>query len=266
MHKAPILAVTLAIAAPAAARNEERDLCADRPGLGTPACTLEQGRAAIELGIGDWTRDQEGPVRSDTLQFGTMLLRVGLSHSTEAQFGWVAFGHVRKRESTTRSVSTQSSVGDITLALRHNLRNPDGSDLSLALMPYLTLPTGGGAIGAGDWGMGLIVPVTIETGGAASFALTARIDAVPDSDRAGRHLGYGAVAGLGLHLSDALSTNAELSLYRDRDPTGHATRGVGGISFAWQDSSDSQWDIGANIGLNRETPDFQCSIGYMRRF
>lgn len=147
-----------------------------------------------------------------------------------------------------------------------NLQNPDGSGVSLALMPYILLPVGGEAIGAGDWGAGLIVPVSVEMGGSASFALTGQLDAAPDADRDGRHFGYGTIAGLGLALSDALSASAELSLYRDRDPAGHATLALTGLSAAWQDSADSQWDIGANVGLNDDSPDVQIAFGYARRF
>lgn len=260
------LALAVAFATPAMAQDEARSLCADRPGLGTPACTLDKGRIALEVGIGDWTRDEAGPIRSDTIQIGAAVVRAGLTDSLEAQLGWTAFGHTRLRDSMTGTVIKDSGVGDVTLALRQNLHNPDGSGLSLALMPYALLPVGGAAIGAGDWGAGLIVPMSVEVSDSASFALTAQLDAAPDADRDGRHFGYGAVAGFGLALTDALSASAELSLYRDRDPTGSATRALTGLSVAWQDRGDTQWDIGANIGLNDESPDVQIALGYVRRF
>lgn len=268
--KAPYMrsltALTLVLATPALAQADARALCADRPGLGTPACTLDKGRVAVEIGIGDWTRDEAGLIRNDTIQAGEVVLRAGLSASLEVQLGWTAFGHTRQRDATTATVTKDSGVGDVTLAVRQNLRNPDGSGVSLALMPYVLLPVGGEAIGSGDWGAGLIVPMSVEMSDGLSFALTAQLDAAPDEDRDGRHFGYGAVAGLGLALSDALSASAELSLYRDRDPDGHATQALTGLSVAWQDSEDSQWDIGANIGLNEESPDIQIALGYVRRF
>lgn len=266
MRKLPAFAMTLALAAPAMAQDGARSLCADRPGLGTPACTLDKGRVALEVGIIDWTRDEAGPVRSDTIQTGAAVLRAGLTDSLEAQLGWTAFGHTRRRDMMTGTVVKDGGVGDITLAVRQNLHNPDGSGISLALMPYALLPVGGAAIGAGAFGAGLIVPMGVEVSDSVSFALTAQLDAAPDADRDGRHLGYGAVAGLELALSDALSASAELSLYRDRDPTGSATRALTGISVGWQDSGNTQWDIGANIGLNDESPNVQIALGYVRRF
>jgi len=59
---------------------------------------------------------------------------------------------------------------------------------------------------------------------------------------------------------------AELSLTRDRDPAGHATEALAGLSAGWQATADSQWDIGAHVGLNRDSPDLQLYFGFARRF
>ena len=64
----------------------------------------------------------------------------------------------------------------------------------------------------------------------------------------------------------AVSAAVELSLTRDRDPGGHATEALAGVSLGWQPGADSQWDIGVNAGLNRDSPDVQLYAGYVRRF
>lgn len=254
----------LAAAAPASAA-EGRDLCPDRPGLGTPACTVEPGRVVLELGLGDWTRDSDSAQRSDTVVMGDALLRIGLTPSLEAQVGWTALGTVRERDRASGVVSRATQAGDVTLALRQNLRSPDGSGFSLAVMPYAALPVGGRAIGAGDWGGGLLVPLGVEAG-ALSIGFTPHVDAAVDGDGDGRHLAYGSVAGIGFDLSDAVSVAAELSLARDCDPAGRTTEALAGFSAGWQVGENSQWDVGANIGLNRDSPDMQLSFGFARRF
>jgi hypothetical protein len=134
--------------------NDLRDLCADRPGLGTPACTLDKGHFMVELGIADWARDRDDSVRTDAVTVGDALLRIGLTDSLEAQVGWTAFGHVREKDRISGLAKGVSEVGDVTLALRQNLRNLDGSGFSVALMPYAALPAGGEPVAAGDWGRG----------------------------------------------------------------------------------------------------------------
>lgn len=250
----------------AAAPAMARDLCPDRPGLGTPACTLDPGRIQIEVGMMDWTRDRQPDSRTDTIIAGDTLLRIGIDNQTEAQIGWTAYGHVRTRDRLTGAVDRNGGTGDVTLAIRRNLANPDGSGLSLAVQPYVTLPTGGSAIGAGDWGAGLIAPVSYDLPGGLQLGVTPQIAAAVDSDGDGRHLMYGSVVGLGFDLSDAVGATMELAAYRDRDPAGHSTQALAGFSVGWQPGDDTQFDAGTNIGLNRDTPDIELYFGITRRF
>jgi hypothetical protein len=145
-----------------------RPLCPDRPGLGTPACTVDQGHLVAEMGAVDWSLDRADGERNDSWTFGDLLLRYGVSANTEVQLGWTALGAVRVREGGT--VTHSSGIGDTTLAVRQNLAHPDGSGFSVAVMPYATLPTGGQTIGAGDWGAGVILPLSYSLND--TFALT----------------------------------------------------------------------------------------------
>jgi len=269
MHRLALALTLSALAAPAWAELPDapplRDLCPDRPGLGTPACTLDAGRVMVELGLGDWTRDKAGAVRTDTIAAGDALLRFGLNDHLEAQIGWTAYGHVRTRDAATDIIDRASGTGDMTLALRQNVRNPDGSGISIAAMPYATLPVGGHAIGAGDWGAGLLIPMSFDLGG-ISLELVPEIDAAVDEDRHGRHLGYGSVVGLTFPLTDSVSASTEVSLYRDRDPSGHATEALAGLSAGWQANDDLQLDLGVNLGLNAESADTELYFGIARRF
>lgn len=271
MHRLAIALILSSLSAPARADviapppPSPRDLCPDRPGLGTPACTIDAGRVVVELGLGDWTHDKSGPMRTDTIIGGEALVRIGLNDGLEAQIGWTAYGYVRTRDLSTGTIDKSAGTGDVTLALRQNLRSPDGSGFSVAAMPFVSLPVGGKAIGAGDWGAGLLVPISFDLGG-ISLALTPEIDAAADSDGKGRHLSYGSVVGLGFSLTDAISASTEISIHRDDDPTGHITEALAGLSAGWQPDDDLQFDIGLNIGLNAASADTELYFGIARRF
>lgn len=243
---------------------QPRELCPDRPGLGTPACTTDKGQIVVELGVGDWTRDSDAGTTSDVVTVGEWLIRVGVTDSLEAQLGWTSYGHARIRQ--TGSVTKDSGNGDVTIALRQNLRNPDGSKTAIAVMPYVTLPAGASPLGAGDWGAGLLVLMSFELPQGLSLALTPRIDAAVDSDGEGRHLAFGSVIGLGFAISDAVSGAAELSVVRDCDPHSHDTTTLAGLSLGWQPDDDLQLDAGINLGLNRNSPDSEIYFGIVRRF
>ena len=259
-----ILFAALAIGTPALA-TDERDLCPDRPGLGTPTCTVDAGKLVLELGLADWTLDRSPDGRTDSWAFGDILLRAGLTPSLEVQLGWTALGHVRERDRMAGNTTSLTRTGDVTIALRQNLHNPDGSGVSIAVMPYATLPVGGAGVGAGDWGAGLLVPASFDLG-AVSLGVTPHIDAAVDADGEGRHLAYGSVVGLGFNMSEDVSAAAELSFTRDDDPGGGSTEALAGLSLGWQPDADSQWDVGVNAGLNRDSPDVELYAGYVRRF
>lgn len=265
MFRSIILFAALAAATPAFAAEGQREFCADRPGLGTPACTVEPGTIMLEIGLADWTLDRNSDTRTEVWTFGDALLRAGLTPSLEVQLGWTMLGHIRERDRATGGENSGTRTGDVTIALRKNLSNPDGSGVSVALMPYATLPLGGEGVGAGDWGAGLILPASFDLG-ALSLGLTPHVDAAVDGDGDGRHLAYGSVVGLGFNLSDDISMAAEVSLTRDRDPGGHSTEALAGLSAGWQPDDDSQWDVGANVGLNRDSPDVELYFGFARRF
>jgi hypothetical protein len=257
-------AATLAFCAQAAQAQETREFCPDRPGLGTPACTIDRGRAALELGLLDWTHDSESGVETDDVSTADLLLRYGLTDSLEVQLGWTAYTHGRARFAGV--TESADGVGDVLVALRQNLLNPDGSGFSIAVMPYVTLPAGSDGIGAGDWGGGLIVPMSQELAGGFSLQFTAEADAAVDADGDGRHFAYGGVIGLGIPITDAIGATAELSAGRDEDPSGHSSEILAGLSAGWMPSDDFQLDVGANIGLNDSAADVQLYLGIAKRF
>lgn len=260
------LSVALFAGIGTAAAQELRPLCPDRPGLGTPACTVDRGHIVAELGGMDWSLEHDGAERVDSWTLGDMLLRYGVTDDLEVQAGWVAFGSVRTRDRITGSTAHSTGTGDVTLALRRNLSHPDGSGFSTAVMPYATLPAGGMTIGAGDWAAGLIVPVSYSLNDTFGVALTPEVDAAVDEDRRGRHLAYGSAIGLSAALTGSISSTLEIEAMRDEDPSGSSTEKLASLSFAWQPQGNLQIDAGAVAGLNKASPDLELYVGITRRF
>ncbi len=253
-------------ATPVAAWGQERDYCPARPGLGTPACTTPPGRVSVETGISDWTRDATPDARSDMFVFGDTLVRIGVSDTVEAQVGWTPFGRVRARDTATGTVTTSRGVGDLYVGFSANLANPDGSGFSVAIQPFATLPVGGQTLGAGDWGAGIVLPMSYDLDDRINLQFTGEVDAAVDGDRSGRHLAYSGTAGIGYALSDTLGATVEVQGARDDDPAGRSTQWLGAVSLGWMRSERLQLDVGANVGLNRDAPDAQVYFGIARRF
>jgi hypothetical protein len=257
-----LLAIALLwLARPAFA--QERDFCAERPGQTTPPCTLAPGDVMIESAGASWTVTRDSSQRSDEITIGSSLLRIGLTSRLEAQAGWTPFGieHVRDRLSG-RSL-TRTGTGDVTLGLIYGLAGANGP---VSLQTFVSLPTGGSAIGAGDWGAGARLPIAFSISPKLQVSLTPEVDAAVNASGNGRHLAYGGAAGIGLPLSAALNLGADVAVFRDEDPEGAATHETGGFSLAWQESANTQFDVGGIVGLNRSSPDVGLYFGIAHRF
>lgn len=260
----PFALTALLIATPTFAQTvpDEGDeaICADRPGIASSTCTVPASRVQVELAI-DWSFQEDGADRTDTLLAGAALVRIGVGARTEVQAGWTAYGRVRDRSGGVRS--RDEGAGDAMIGVRH--RFFERGKLSAAIQGRVSLPVGGSAIGAGDWSVDLLLPVEVELG--SSYLLfSPSVSAAADADRRGRHLAYGGAFGFGFNLSERLSAQLDLSIARDDDPLGASTEALAGLGLAYGVNDDLQLDIGANVGLNRDSADLQIYVGAASRF
>lgn len=245
-----------------------RDFCPDRPGLVTPPCTIDPGHFSLETGIAQWTLDKQDGARTDSFTFGDELLRYGLGPSTEVQVGWQAFGIQRTRDADG-TVTHSRGTGDVRLAVRQNLKHPDGSGFSIAAMPYVTLPTGRGPLGAGTWAAGMLVPVSYKLTDSLSLTGTAEIDHAANSSGEGHHLAYSGIAGVQVSPIKTVTIAAEVMAQRDEQSSGGAADArsseLAGLSVAWMRSETLQLDAGANVGLHHAA-DVSLYAGVAKRF
>ena len=260
MRLVPFIALLL-VAGPAQAQL--RDFCASRPGLGTPACTVDPGHVVVEVGLADWTLENSDDARTDTIIGGDIAVRIGLDDKTEALIGWTSFGQTRVRDKAAGTVTRNNGIGDITLGIRRSLSGPDGP---VAIQPYVTVPVGGDAIGAGDWSAGVVIPIGFEFGRDVQLSFSPQVEAAVNESRSGRHLAYGSVVGLSAPLAKGLSGAIEFQATRDEEPAGKTTQLLASASLAWLLSESTQLDVGGVAGLNSDSPDVQLYFGISRRF
>jgi len=187
-----------------------------------------------------------------------------VTDTVELRLEWTPVGIVRDRSGG--AIERATRVGDVTLGAKVNLAHPDGSKLSFALQPYVTLPVGRMPVGAGDWGAGLVAPLTYDLNDSINLELTPEIDAAVDQDGHGRHLAYSGVAGINLALSKQVTLALENQVIRDDDPAGATTQDRAGLSLAWKARDDLQFDAGGVAGISGGAPVAELYIGLSRRF
>lgn len=260
MSKLWFLVPGLLIAAPVLAQADPR-FCPSRPSLGSSACTTEPGQVQLEVSALDWQHDRSVSEQDDTLLVGDFQARIGIGPTTEAQVGWTPYGQDRSRD-PGGALHRQDGIGDVMLGIRQNLHNPDGKGLSYGVEASLSLPTGGRAIGAGDWGAGVDVPVTYRVSKLLSLALTVEADAAVNASHAGRHFAGDTIVTAGIHPVTNVTLYTEAELLRDLDPSGHTSQAFAAEGMAIKTSKRSSIWAEAVAGLNDASPDLRVFSGF----
>jgi hypothetical protein len=244
-------------AAPALA--QDRDFCANRPGLGTPPCTLAPGSAMIETGVAEWNHSADSNATDDSETFGELLLRVGVSQSAEVQLGLTSFTLDRVRDRASGMATRTSGVGDVFLGVRRGVAGPNGP---VAVEAFVSAPPGH----IGRWTVGVLLPANVGLPDGFQLALTPEVDLAADADRGGRHIAYGGVIGLSRNVSTKVSLAGEFGAFEDADPAGHSLDARLAGSVAWQATPRLQLDFEADAGLSAGAPDRALMIGFADRF
>jgi hypothetical protein len=262
---AAAVAVLLLGSSSARAQEAERDLCANRPGRGSPPCVLNAGRFQAEASTVDFTHDRQGDATTDTILYGDLNLRLGIISTGEAELSFSPY--IQTRTKGAGGVLRSTGYSDLTLTWRQSLKNPDGSGVSIALQPFVTAPTGKAGFGAGGWQGGLTVPMSFALPSGFSLALTPELEAVRNAESSGSHLSATGVVGLS-HPVGPVTLGAEYYVNVDQDPSGRTTTETFDFTGAWipPGLKNTQFDVGVNAGLDHNAPGYEVYTGIAHRF
>jgi len=264
---APAMVATLLALAPGRARAEDqglRDFCAERPGRATPTCIVDQGHAMLEVDVLDLTRNRDAGLTDESLVALSPHLRVGLTPNIEWGVSFIPFTQSR---APGAAKATLRGTGDTTLNLKINLMNPSGAGPSVALLPFVSLPTAQHGLGAGGFQGGLVAPVALALPDGFSLSLDPEVDAVRNGTGGVRPV-YVSALSLSHALTAQLSGAVELWASAEHAPDGWEKHATADLALAWIPKARPylQLDAGVNLGLNRSTPDVQAYVGASRRF
>lgn len=266
-----ILFLAALIASPLAAQpaavptasNAAAPICTDRPTKSNFACTVPKRLFQIEADGFNWLQGSGSGTRTDQLLFTNPTIKYGLSDSSDVQLNWVPFSLVRSRDAAGR-VTTLSGVGDVTLRFKQRLTSADGA-VQLAILPFVKLPTARLGIGNGKVEGGIAVPINISVPGGWTFTLGPQLDVLSDSDGNGRHVGVTGLINIARQFGKITLYN-EIWTSQSCDPGGRVSRYSYDVAVAWLAQPTLQFDIGANVGLNRNTPGLVAYFGIATRF
>ena len=237
---------------------QDRSFCAERPGMGTPACTLGPGQAMVEVTVFGFDRTVDEAFEVDATTYADTLLRYGLDANTEIQLGLTGYVSAVATERPGGAKARASGVGDSYLAVRRAFSG-------FALEAHATLPTGHDAVSAGTWGAGLLVPIDLASPGPFQLSLTPEIGAVPNASGDGRHLLYGAVLGISGELAPGWGGGLEISAVQDDAPEGDVFGSKLAATLAYQASERLQLNAEVDVVVAGPAPRTIALIGFALR-
>jgi hypothetical protein len=246
------------LAASSAASAQEAPICTDRPTKANSTCTVPAGAWQVEADGVNWTRNEAGGVTAKTTAFAATTLKYGLTERSDLQVTWTPYV-----ESRVTGAGEVSGAGDVYVRYKQALVT--GGKTTVSIIPYVKIPTAAESLGNDKVEGGVALPVSFALDG---FTLTfgPQADLLLDADGDGRHLAITNVINLARPIASNVSLIGEIWTSTNFDPADTVTQVSADVAAAWVAAPTLQFDLGANFGLNDNTPDAQLYVGVSKRF
>ena len=259
-----IMLVTPAHAQEASPASSAPALCTDRPTKSNAVCTVPTGKLQIETDLPNWTRNDDAGARTDVILYANPFVKYGLGPNTDVELNWAPYVTVRTRAAGV--TDRLSGVGDVTVRLKQRFTD-SSAKLQVGIVPFVKAPTARRGIGNREWEGGVALPIQYSLPGGVTLTTSPEIDVLSDSTNPGdRHVQLIGTANIGKALSSTVTAYAELWTAQNYDPAGTVRQYSADLAIAWLVQPTLQLDAGANLGLNRATPDAQLYLGLSTRF
>ncbi len=262
----PAALISLLVAVPSAASakaQEQPPICTDRPAKANATCTVPDNSWQLESTLASWSLAKVDGTRTDTWQVGGSVVKFGLSDRSDLQVAIVPYVGLRSRMGG--SVDRVSGIGDVTVRYKRRLTG-ESAQVQVALIPFVKLPTAKRGIGNRKVEGGLALPIGISTGTAITVTLGPELDLIADSDGDGHHPQLVNLVNLSAPIAPRLTIAGEVWTATNFDPAGSMTSASADAALAYAVSRTLQVDIGANLGLTRNSPRAEVYGGASIRF
>jgi hypothetical protein len=240
-----------------------RPFSTDRPPKANSPYTVDAGHFQYETDLAVFSRDNEGGTLTRSWTVFDPTLKLGLTNTVDAELQLTPYESVVSSAAGTRT--RLSGGGDTIARVKWNVLGDDGGDVSVALLPYVKLPTARSGLGNGRTEGGLILPVGLTAPLGFMLVVMPQVDVLKNESNDGVHGAFDFL----VNASHALGPRwtAYTELYGAR-PFASGSRTVitfdNALTFAA--TPVLQFDFGANSSLNGVGPRIQYYAGLSQRF
>lgn len=243
-----------------------RSFAPDRPAKSTGPTTVDAGHTQVEVDLFNFTHQRVDGIRTTTWIGPNPTLKVGITNWLDLQANIAPFVHLSIEDTLAGTTDKFSGQGDLFLRAKANLWGNDGGKTAFALIPWVKVPTAADGLGNNATEGGVIASLSVSLPRDMSLSVNSEIDTLKDATAGGHHANYVNIVGLNLPVIKDVTFTGEFWSQVNDDPSGSVLQMSLDAALAWTVRPNTQLDIGANFGLNRDTPQLQVYGGIAQRF
>lgn len=248
-----------------------RPMTTERPSRTDSPYSIDAGQIQIEANIYGFARNDDCHNNSCTETKrhtigGSTNFRIGLTNNTDIQFITDLYQHQTINDRSDSSTIRQQGLGDTTIRLKINVIGNNPSDtFSLAVLPYVTLPTHQDDLGNNEVEGGLGLPFNIAFANNWNIGGMTQFNFISEIDGSGYDIAYANSVIVGKGLTDKLSAYGEYYTYK-ADQSGAEWENTLGFGSIYQLSKKISVDANLQFGTTNTADDVNLFFGGAYRF
>jgi hypothetical protein len=224
--------------------------------------TVRPGRWLLELDVIARNADRGPDFHYRSVGVASTLVSTGLGPGWDVQVGMDVFQSERLEAGGV--VERPRGAGDFYLRTKWCFLENAETGFGLALLPYVTIPTGSGGMGSGSVEGGLIVPVAVSLAPELELALMLGLDGLRHETKAGYGAHWHLSAALSRTITRALGGYLEAGLTK---PSGENTAQTwAGVGLTWAQTESRSWDLAVYRGIAAEAMDWTQVLRFNLEF
>ncbi len=214
--------------------------------------TVQPGHFLLEVDALSLTIDREPGLKYTAFGAASTFLTTGLTKNLDLQVG--AEFYISQKFDAAGLTERQSGVGDVYIRTKYRFYESNDTYTSIAVLPYIKIPTNSGGVGNDAVEGGIIFPFQTELIGAFDFAAMAELDFLRNDNNDGYDSYWFASASLGRKFFRAVGVYGEAAVAKSSG--GAPWEGTIGAGATLTVSKFAWWDFAVYRGISDGASDW----------
>lgn len=220
--------------------------------------TVKPGRFLLEMDAISLTVDREPGLKYTAFGAASTFLTTGITDSLDVQIGAEFF--IQQKFDAAGLTERQSGMGDVYFRTKWRFYESASTYTSIALLPYVKIPTNSGGVGNDSVEGGLIIPMQAELMAGFSFTAMAELDFVRNDADDGYDSYWFASASITRNLFKVIGIYGEATA--GKSSGGAPWEGMLGVGATLTVSENTWWDFAMYRGISGGAADWNHVVRF----